>query len=215
MEAKYHFKRFGRIKIRVFTGVIAGKWGWDWRESWMGRFALWGNALYVLFKLLPRNIYYYFYNFWTKTQGKIKARVERGDVKQKESEYRKRKNSFWFWGFEKDFRGNAFWAEPEKTARKKGRNGISAEGVVECMWALGSAHRIRVWSVTDDSQTVGKIVRKLHLQLRSAWLYSDKPNFSPGKCLLLGTSAAFFSGWEAVADGIHGPSQIPFLPSLS
>lgn len=46
-------------------------------------------------------------------------------------EYRKRKNSFWFGRSGKDFRGTAFWAEPEKMVRnKKERNGIPAEGLM-------------------------------------------------------------------------------------
>lgn len=62
---------------------------------------------------------------------------------------------------------------------------------------------------------VGKTVRKLDLWLRFILLHSYKLNSSPGKCLLLGTQADLFWGWEAVADMIDGPSKIHFLPFLS
>lgn len=77
------------------------------------------------------------------------------------------------------------------------------------------ANHVRLRSVANDSQMVGKTVRKLDLWLRFILLHSYKPNFSPGKCLLLGTRADLFRSWEAVADMIDGLSKIHFLPSLS
>lgn len=77
------------------------------------------------------------------------------------------------------------------------------------------AYHVRLRFVADDSQMVGKTVRKLGLRLRFILLHSYKPDFSPGKCLLLGTQADLFWGWEAVADTIDGPSKTHFLPSLS
>lgn len=80
----------------------------------------------------------------------------------------------------------------------------------ELTWAPRTANHVPVWFVTDDSQTVGQH----DLQLRDLLLYSGKPNFSPGKCLLLGAWADLFLGWEVVADMMDGPSKIHFLLSL-